>query len=98
MLAAALLSGGAGLAWLALAMDVHWRQMRTGAPLTRRKAILLRSLGVSALVVSLVLCLAADHATMAALVWVMSLAGSALTIALTLAWRPRALRVLVVWV
>lgn len=98
MLAAALLSSGAGLGWLALAMDVHWRQVRTGTPLTRLKAVVLRSLGVSALAISLVLCLAADHATMAALVWVMSIAGGALAIALTLAWRPRALRALVAWV
>ena len=98
MLAAALLSSGVGLGWLALAMDVHWRHVRAGTPLTRRKAVMLRSLGVSALAISLGLCLAADHATMAALVWVMSIAGGALAIALTLAWRPRALRALVAWV
>lgn len=98
MLAAALVSSFAGLAWLALAMEVHWRQVRVGAPLTRRTCAVLRALGVSALVLSLALCLAADHPTMAVLVWVMSLAGGALALSLTLAWRPRALRVLVPWV
>ena len=98
MLTAALLGSGAGLAWLALAMDVHWRQVRNEAPLTRRKAFTLRSLGVSALAVSLFLCLTADHATIAALVWLMSIAGGALAVALILAWRPRALRALVIWV
>lgn len=98
MLAAALISSGAGLAWLALAMEVHWRQVCVRAPLTRRTCFVMRALGCSALALSLALCLAADHATMAALVWAMSMAGGALAVALTLAWRPRALRALVIWV
>jgi hypothetical protein len=54
----------------------------------------LRTLGGLGLLSSLGLCLLADHASMAVLVWVMLLAGGALLIALTLAWKPEALRVL----
>jgi len=97
MLSAALVSSLAGVAWLAVAMHVHWRQVRGPQPLTRRTALMLRALGVSALSLSLVLCLAADHATMACLVWVMSLAGSALAVAFTLAWRPSVLQLLIAW-
>ena len=45
-----------------------------------------------ALLASLLLCLRADHASMAVLVWVMSLAAAALLVAFTLAWRPHWLR------
>jgi hypothetical protein len=45
-----------------------------------------------------VLCLNADHVSMASLVWVMSLAASAMVVAFTLTWRPRALAWLVAWV
>jgi hypothetical protein len=87
----------AGMAWLALAMDVHWRQVR-GAGAARRSAVLaLRTAGTVALVVSLLLCLRADHPTMAALVWVMSLAVGGLCVAFALAWRPGALAPLVGW-
>jgi hypothetical protein len=55
-------------------------------------------LGACALVLSLLLCLMADHVTMAPLVWVMSLAAAALIVALTLAWRPRLLLPFVIWV
>ena len=47
---------------------------------------------------SLALCLAVDHASMAALVWVMGLAASALAVAFTLTWRPRWLAALMPWV
>lgn len=79
-----------GIAWLALAMEVHWQQVRgTAAGPARRTAIGLRLLGGAALAVSFGACLLADHATMAVLVWVMSLAASALLVALALAWQPR---------
>jgi hypothetical protein len=77
-----------GLSWMALAMDAHWRQVLRSDSLAPRGAVVLRSLGTSALVLSLYLCLRADHATMAALVWIMSLAAAALSVAFTLAWRP----------
>lgn len=87
--ALALLCSLGGLACLALAMEVHWRQVRgSHALLPRHTAIVLRVLGVVALSASLALCLFADHVSMAVLVWVMSLAASAAAVAFTLAWRP----------
>ena len=96
LLMAALLTCLVGMGWLALAMQTHWAQVRGGHP-SRAGVLRLRILGALALATSLVLCLLADHASMAALVWVMALAGAALTVALTLTWRPRWLRVLA-WV
>ena len=97
-LAVAQLCSIGGLAWLALAMDVHWQQVRgTLAPPGRATVAGLRLLGVGALSASLLVCLHADHPTMAALVWVMSLAVAALAVALTLTWRPRWLAWLAAW-
>jgi len=94
LLAAALLANLAGLGWLALAMDVHWEQVRGAAPHPPALVWRLRVLGVLGLAGSLALCLAVDHASMAFLVWIMALAASALAIAFTLTWRARWLRVL----
>jgi hypothetical protein len=80
-----------GFAWLALAMPTHWEQVhpkRHARPSSRG----LRCAGSAALAVSLGLCLAADHPSMAALVWLMLLAGSAATVAMTLSARPHWLR------
>ena len=88
LLAAAVACAALGMAWLALAMDAHWEQVRAGPPPARA----LRTLGALGLAASLALCLAVDHASMAVLVWVMALAGSVLAVALTLAWRPHWLR------
>ena len=76
------------MGWLALSLDTHWRQV-VGQKNTRKRSngIILRLLASLALVLSLGLCLAADHATMAALVWVMILAASAMLISMTLTWR-----------
>lgn len=98
MLAAALLACVVGFAWLALAMEPHWRQVRGDAPISRRVATVLRVLGAAALLLSFLLCLQVDHVSMASLVWVMALAASALIIAFTLAYRPRMLALLVAWV
>ena len=92
----AVIAGVAGMGWLALAMDVHWQQVRGQAP-SRNAVLRLRGLGVFGLIVALVLCLRTDHASMAALVWVMVLTAGALAVTLTLAWRPHWLRVLA-WV
>lgn len=92
LLFAALLASLVGMGWFALAMEAHWRQVLGDAG--RRPPVRLRVLGALALASSLALCMRVDHPTMAALVWVMSLAAAALTIALTLAWRARWLRVL----
>ncbi len=92
--AAALGACVAGMGWLALAMQPHWEQVRGAQPLPRSTAFVLRVLGAAALAASLALCFRVDHATMAPLVWVMALAGAALIVAFTLAWRPRWLSVL----
>jgi hypothetical protein len=86
----------AGFAWLALAMSVHWQQVRTTPP-EARPARTLRALGATALLVSLAACLKADHVGMAVLVWIMLLAAGANAVAMLLTWRPRWLRVLVPW-
>jgi hypothetical protein len=75
----------------------HWQQLRAATPLsdpTRRKP---RSFGCGALIASLLLCLLADHASMAVLVWMMSLTGAALTVAFTLTYRPSWRGWLIAW-
>lgn len=85
------------MGWLALSMRVHALQVWAAVP---RLVIsrLLRWMGVSSLVIALGLCLAVDHASMAVLVWVMTLTGASLLVAFALAWHPHWLRVLVPWV
>lgn len=95
----AMVLGFVGMAWLALAMDVHWEQVMdrpaTGRPPGPRR--MLRILGSAALLLSLLACLMADHPSMAALVWVMLLAAAAPGVALLLVRRPRLLRLLWPW-
>lgn len=95
LLVLALTSTFGGMAWLALAMEVHWRQVCASAATTPVTARLLRLTGATAMLVSLVLCLLADHPSIAVLVWVMMLAGCALSVALLLAWRPHWLSLMV---
>lgn len=87
----------AGFGWLALAMETHWQQVRGDLPPAGAAPRLLRGLGAAALLLSLWACLRADHATMAALVWVMTLAAAALTVTFLLSWRPRLLLPLAFW-
>jgi hypothetical protein len=87
----------AGLGWLALAMGVHWEQVLGSVPASHGTVRLLRVFGVSGLIASLGLCLQVDHASIAALVWFMTLAGGALAVAFTLTWRARWLSLLVIW-
>ena len=84
----------AGMGWLALLLEAHWAQVRgTSAPApTEGARWRLRLLGSVALLASLGLCLAVDHASMAVLVWVMLVAAAALLITLTLTWRAHWLR------
>ena len=96
-LALAGLSCTTGFAWLALAMDPHWQQVRGAVPCPPHGVRLLRVLGGAALGASLLACLRADHASMAALVWVLMLSAGSLGVAFTLAWRPRWLAPLVAW-
>lgn len=93
----ALLLSTCGMAWLALAMRGYWQQVRQGAGPSTRIVVTLRCLAALALALSLVLCLATDHVSMASLVWVMSLAASALIVAFTLTWRPQSLGWLLFW-
>ena len=86
-----------GMAWLALGMEVHARQV-WGRALAAAAARRLRAFGATALLAGLVCALAADHPTMAVLVWIMAMAAAALAIALTLAWRAQWLRWLAPWV
>lgn len=97
LLAAALAAALAGMGWLALAMEVHARQV-WGRALAPAGVRALRVLGWLGLAAALALCLAADHPSMAALVWVMALAGGAAGVAFVLAWRARWLGVLAPWV
>ncbi|MDR0182059.1 DUF3325 domain-containing protein [Lysobacter arvi] len=97
LLAAAFVAALAGMGWLALAMPSHAQQVWGEVP-PARIARALRGLGASGLVTALALCLAADHASMASLVWVMTLATSALVVAFALSTRPAWLRGLAPWV
>jgi len=97
LLIAALSAATCGMAWLALAKKPHWAQVRgTQAP-SFRAVRTLQALGTAALLASLTLCLRTDHVSMAALVWIMTMAASALIVAFTLAYRPRWLGWLVLW-
>lgn len=89
VLALALSCSAAGMGWLALAMRPNWEQVRGPLPRPPHAARRLRALAALALFGSLLLLLSIDHASMAVLVWVMSLGASALSVAFTLAWRPR---------
>lgn len=79
-----------GMAWLALAMEVHWHQV-THRPvdqgLIRHSA--LRWPGAVALCLALAVCLMADRPSMAVLVWIMLLAVAAFAVAMVLGHRPR---------
>ena len=77
LLAAAFAASLAGMGWFALAKDVHWEQVHGDMPQPDGKVRLLRWLGASGLAASLGLCLAVDHASMASLVWIMTLAAAA---------------------
>ncbi|MCU0764117.1 MAG: DUF3325 domain-containing protein [Hydrogenophaga sp.] len=84
-----------GMGWLALAMELHWGQvMHRPAEAATRTRRLLRVLGTAALSLSLLACLMADRPSMAVLVWVMLLAGSAVALAMLLARRPQVMRAL----
>lgn len=89
---AAALAAIVGFAWLALGMKSHWRQVQRHDGPGARNRRLLRGLGSLAILTSGALCFLANRPSMAVLVWIMLLAGSAPLIAFTLTWRPTALR------
>lgn len=97
LLLAALLACVAGMGWLALSMQVHALQVWGLVPSPAMTRVL-RLLGTLGLMIALWLCLMADHISMAILVWVMTLAGSALLVAFTLAWCASWLQLLAPWV
>lgn len=92
LLALAALEAFVGFAWLALAMQVHWAQVHAHIEHDEPRSRHLRRAGVVALATSLVLCLMADHPSMAVLVWLMLLAGAGVAVAMTLSTRPQWLR------
>ena len=94
LLLAAALANLAGMAWLALAMEAHWAQVHGDSPLRPAAATTLRCAGAIAIGAALLLCLRADHATMAVLVWFMTLTAASVTVAFALAWRPTLLAAL----
>ncbi len=96
LLALALALSLIGMASLALTMEAHWAQVCDSLPQSPAAVLRLRVVGSASLSAALVLCLIVDHASMAALVWVMTMAASALAVAFTLTWQPRWLRVLAV--
>jgi hypothetical protein len=98
LLVAALLCNVLGLAWLAMTLGAHWHQVRGSQSLSIATKLRLRVLGGVALFASLQLCLLADHPSMAALVWIMALAASAMLVAFTFTWRPQMFAPLVAWV
>jgi cell division protein FtsX len=58
LLTAAVVCAVAGMGWLALAMDVHWEQVRGAAAPSPAQAMRLRALGSLGLLGALGLCLA----------------------------------------
>src|SRR5690606_7483137 len=85
-----------GMGWLALSLPAHVQQA-WGRNAPARLLRLHRALGAAAVALALVLCLGADHASIAVLVWAMTLSGAAFAAAFALAWRPCWLRALAPW-
>jgi hypothetical protein len=83
--ALALLVTLAGCGCFALAMEPHWRQIFGARSQPRSLPLALRAAGYALLLISLLLCLRADHPTMAVLVFVMLLAVCAAAVAMLLA-------------
>ncbi len=96
LLLAAVACALAGMGWLALSLPAHVQQA-WGRNAPARLLRLHRALGAAAVALALVLCLGADHASIAVLVWAMTLSGAALAVAFALAWRPCWLRALAPW-
>lgn len=85
-----------GMIWLALAKPVHWKQV-LGAQANhgRHPVKALQRAGAISLLLSALACLAADHPSMAVLVWIMLLALSTFITAMILSWRPHWLQALI---
>jgi len=97
LLAGSLVCCVLGCSWFALAKDVHWREAIGATGLSRGTQIRLRTLGAIALLVSLTMCLSVDHASIAALVWIMMVAAAAMLVAFALSWKAHWFAALVPW-
>lgn len=74
------------MAWFALALPSHWRQVRGLSDQPHR--LRLRLCAWITLALSASACLRADHASMAILVWVLLIAVAAVVVGMTLSYRP----------
>ena len=92
LLVLAVLMSLASFAWLALAMDVHWKKVQEGRNTGAHPAKVLRVMGWIGLLVTAILCFLADRPSMAVLVWIMLLAAAAPSVGMLLSWRPQLLR------
>lgn len=84
--------GLSSFAWLALAMDSHWKAVHAGRS-SAHPAKILRLMGWLGLLIMAVLCFMADRPSMAVLVWIMLLAATAPSVGMLLSWRPQLLRI-----
>jgi hypothetical protein len=91
LLAVALLCSLLGMGCFSLTLRPHWSAVREGSPSTTPMRERLRAMGTSSLAASLAACMAANHLSMAFLVWVMSVSAAALSVAMLLAYAPRTL-------
>ena len=88
LLALAALSAFLGCSYLALSQPRNWRTvMGEGAA---HKAA--RPIGWGLIILSLILCIARDGGSFAALLWPLLLAGAAFLVAMLLAYQPSTLR------
>lgn len=92
-LIAAGLTAVLSMGWLALSYQSHWQQVFPKSKVNP-DGLRLKIVAWSFLVVSAGCCLAADHPSMAVLVWVMLLALAAMTVAMILSRRPALLRII----
>jgi len=92
LLLALLAAACAGFALLALSQTQHWRAVVGDAALSRRRMLVLHTLGAALIALSLLLALMRDGPSFGSLLWATAISLAALAVAFTLAWRPRLLR------
>ena len=93
LLMLAVVMGLASFAWLALAMDIHWKKVHEGRNAGAHPAKVLRLMGWVGLLVTAIICFMADRPSMAVLVWIMLLAATAPSVGMILTYRPQLLRI-----
>jgi len=93
LLLALLVAAYVGFALLALSQAQHWRAVVGDAALSRRRVLVLRTLGAALIALSLILALMRDGPSFGSLLWATAISLAALGVAFTVAWRPRWLRV-----